>query len=112
MTIRSEGDLEAHPCSHKLRDFEKQTSTSDTTTVKKIVPKLDENGNQIYKEVEIKKGCGCKNSTVKIEIKKIPETTEIYVEESISQNQQMVICKLFGLVSIQHCLNCRTYKAK
>lgn len=112
MTIRSESDLDNNPCSYKLRDFEKTTPTGQTQMVKKIVPKLDENGNQVYKEVPIKKGCGCKNKPQTTEITKVPETMEITVEETVGNNQNMVLCKLFGTVNKTHCQNCKTYKPK
>jgi hypothetical protein len=80
--------------------------------VKKIVPKLDENGNQVYREVPIKKGCGCKNKPQTTEITRVPETMEITVEEPVGETQPMVLCKLFGTVNRSHCLNCKTYKPK
>jgi hypothetical protein len=112
MTIRSDADLENHPCAYKLKDIDKPVSNGETQLVKKIVPKLDENGNQVYKEITIKKGCGCKGKPPTSEVTRVPETMEVTVEESVGQTQPMVLCKLFGTVHKSHCLNCKTYKAK
>lgn len=120
MTLRSEQDLQSHPCAYKLKDYEKPTpATGETQKVKKILPKLDENGNQVYREVVIKKGCGCKNKkhdghqAQTTQTQKIPETIEVWVDEPVKPDaQKLVLCKLFGSVTKEHCMNCKTYKVK
>lgn len=118
MTLRSEEDLQNHPCVYKIKDYEKASpAQGENQKVKKILPKLDENGNQVYKEVIIKKGCGCKNkannASPQTTTQKIPETIEVWVDEPIKPDaQKLVLCRLFGSVTKEHCLNCKTYKAK
>ncbi len=118
MSKRTQDDLSNHPCFFKLKDFEKPV-TSEIHQVKQIVPKLDENGQQVFKEieVEVKKSCGCKNrdgtaQTEKVR-QKIPETMEVMTDVIENPDDtKMVICKLFGTVKRSHCESCHTYKAK
>lgn len=119
MAKRSQEELIVHPCYFKLKDFEKPGSLSQTQRVKKTIPKLDANGNPIYKEVEVrrKKSCGCKNKDGSLQEEtvkhQIPETEEVMVDVSMSpDDNKMVICKLYGSVKRSHCEGCHTYKVK
>jgi len=118
MAKRTQEELAAHPCFFKLRDFEKPVA-GQMQKVKQTVPKLDENGKPVFKEIEVKvkKSCGCKNKdgSAQTEMVKqqIPETMEIMVDQPVSgEDGKMIICKLFGTVKRSHCENCHTYKVK
>ena len=127
MALRSQQDLTNQPCIYKLKDFEKgavadPTIPKQTLKIKKLVPKLDEKGNIIYKTVVIpvKKGCGCKGKAQTVENveQKVPEMVEMEVNASTTptsplvapENGKYAICKLYGTVKTQLCENCKTYK--
>ena len=51
--IRDQEQLDKNPCLYKLKDFERGIPTQQSgamTTIKRQVPKLDENGNVISKQ--------------------------------------------------------------
>ena len=130
MSIRTEQDLISRPCFYKLKDFERVgpqiQSNGVTNKVKKLVPKLDSNGNVIYKTISIpikSGGCACKNkknppnnSTAGTSEQKVPEMEEVWVDapsvQQILADNKYVICKLYGTVKRILCENCKTYKAK
>jgi hypothetical protein len=91
--------------------------------VKKIMHKLDENGQPMYetRDVVVKKGCRCKkNQTEEVVQKRVPVTEEIWVEEPvkvqvekvINESEPMLICKLYGKVKKSYCQKCSTYKVR
>ena len=124
MPIRTEQDLLAFPCLYKLKDFERGIPTQQsgaTTSIKRQVPKLDENGNVIYKTVliPVKSGCGCKGKpqTTTMKEQKVPETVEQIIQVPVNQvnpseETKFAICKLYGTVKRSICQNCKTYKKK
>jgi hypothetical protein len=129
MALRTQQDLANSPCMYKLKEYNK-TAVADpaapkqTVKIKKLIPKLDENGNIIYKTVVIpvKKGCGCKGKPQTVENKeqKVPEMVEVEVDAPTTPQSSMVlpdngtyvICRLYGTVKTQLCENCKTYKTK
>lgn len=135
MVLRTQQDLQNSPCAFKLKDFEKQISDPSAPSqptavkVKKLIPKLDENGNIIYKTVKIpvKKGCGCKGKAQETEIKeqRVPEMIEVEdvamtpstqkaidTALNVDASKKYIICKLYGTVKAEMCENCKTYRAK
>jgi hypothetical protein len=122
MPIRTQQDLASNPCLYKLKDFERNISpqtNSVTNKIKKMIPKLDENGNIIYKTISIpvKKGCACKgNQKTEIQKQTVPEMVEAWVDVTTtlptSDDNKFVICKLYGTVKRSLCENCKTYKKK
>lgn len=127
MSLRTQQDLINCQCIYKLKEFDKSAiadpgAPKQTVKIKKLIPKLDENGNIVYKTVivPVKKGCGCKGKKQEIENKeqKVPEMIEIEVDASTTpQNPAIVpdagkyvICKLYGTVKTVLCENCKTYK--
>jgi len=96
---------------------------SDGSTIKKtkkVIQKIDENGQPMFtiQEVTVKKGCKCKgNQTTEIVQKKVPVTEEIWVEEVVSHQQVsvesgLIMCKLYGKVKRTFCDKCSTFKPK
>ena len=123
MAIRTDKDLLTHPCLYKLKDFERSPTTQVNTTVTKVkkqIPKLDENGNVVYKTVTIpvKSGCACKgNQTTTMKEQSVPEMVDAWVEVPANQinpanDTRFAICKLYGTVKRVICQNCKTYKKK
>jgi hypothetical protein len=124
MPIRSESDLLKSPCLYKLKDFERNVQNSNnviTNKIKQQVPKLDENGNIIYKTVliPVKSGCGCKGKpqTTTMKEQKVPEMVDTWVDipvgqQNANQDTKFAICKLYGTVKRSICENCKTYKKK
>lgn len=124
MPIRSEADLVKLPCLYKLKDFERNVQNTNnviTNKIKQQVPKLDENGNIIYKTVliPVKSGCGCKGNpqTTTMKEQKVPEMVDTWVDipvgqQNAAQDTKFVICKLYGTVKRSICENCKTYKKK
>lgn len=129
MSLRTQQDLNNNPCLFKLRDFEKAAvqdpaAPKQIVKIKKLIPKLDEKGNIIYKTViiPVKKGCGCKGKAQTVENKEqqVPEMVEVEVDAPTTPQSpsivpdagKYVICKLYGTVKIQLCENCKTYKNK
>lgn len=129
MALRTQQELADHQCIYKLKEFDKSAisdpgAPKQTVKVKKLIPKLDENGNIVYKTViiPVKKGCGCKGKKQEIENKeqKVPEMIEVEVDApTLPQNSAVltnagkyVICKLYGTVKTSLCENCKTYKSK
>ena len=122
MAMRTPDDLINHPCLYKLKDFDKAgppTTGSTINNVKKMIPKLDENGNVVYKKVTIpvSSGCACKgNKKTEYQEKLVPEMVEITEQITTTTqnnfNNQYTICKLFGTVKRSICENCKTYKRK
>lgn len=94
--------------------------------IKKVVQKLDANGEPIFeiKEVKVKKGCGCKgkNREEKIIKKRIPVTEEQWVTEEVpkmvkkeidpNKVDELIVCKLYGKVKKSYCQKCSTYKER
>jgi hypothetical protein len=130
MSLRTQQDLINHICVYKLKDFEKSAVVDpgapkaqvQTSKIKQLVPKLDANGNVIYKTViiQVKKGCGCKGTAQTVENKeqKVPDMVEIEVDSVQTPKLNLtpdpgryVICKLYGTVKSSLCENCKTYKA-
>ena len=122
--IRTQEQLEKNPCLYKLKDFERNVQNSNnviTNKIKQQVPKLDENGNVIYKTVliPVKSGCGCKGKpqTTTMKEQKVPEMVDTWVDvpaghQTASQDTKFAICKLYGTVKRSICENCKTYKKK
>ena len=116
MSLRNQDELTIHPCTFKLKDFEKPAGGQPQKVVK-VVQKVDANGNPVFKTIEVveKRGCGCggkPKQEVKVQ-KQVPDTEEVTVEEVISsEDNKLVLCKLFGTVKRSHCENCKTYKGK
>lgn len=123
-------ELQDNPCFFKIKDFDKGITSDPSTAVetlgtpikvKKLVPKLDENGKVIMKKtkVPVKKGCACKgNQKTEMVEQMIPEMEEVLVdsfirETSTSQNNgKYTLCKLYGTVRSTMCEKCKTYKKK
>lgn len=131
MPIRSAQDLQNYPCYYKLKDFERATaptlSNGVTNKIKKLVPKLDENGNVVYKTIMVpvkSGGCACKNKKTAPNAatsgtpqeQKVPEMEEVWVDMPVNgpslEENKYVICKLYGTIKRTLCENCKTYKAK
>jgi len=122
MAIRTQDDLNKFPCLYKIKDFDKSgppTNDLTITKIKRLIPKLDENGNVVYKTVviPITKGCACKgNKKVEYQEKKVADMVETWVdgtaETSSNAANQFTICKLYGTVKRSICENCKTYKKK
>lgn len=122
MSIRSQDDLKNFPCLYKLKDFEKTSTPVVTqqngTKIKKLVPKTDENGNVVYKTIQIpvkSGGCACKgNQNTQYKEQKTPEMVEVLVDAPVgispTDDNKFVICKLYGTVKRVLCENCKTYK--
>lgn len=129
MGLRTQQDLTNNVCIYKLKEFDKSSivdpaAPKQTIKIKKLIPKLDDKGNIVYKTViiPVKKGCGCKGKTQTVENKeqKVPEMVEVEVEAPalpqsnivLPDNGRYAICKLYGTVKVQLCENCKTYKTK
>jgi hypothetical protein len=138
-TIR---ELETQPCRFMLKLLPaKQTTipnpeantniqaseTPGKRKVRKIIQRVDEQGNPLMKTITIehKKGCGCKanKQTITTETKQVPDTIEVWVEEdipvieqtapippaTIQVNEKQALCKMYGTVSLAYCQRCKTY---
>ena len=112
--MRTDIDLQNSPCSFKIKEIMKE-SIAQHGKVKKMVPKLDAEGKQIYKtvETEVKQGgCSCKNKNAGEMVKvaqQVPEMTEIW-EDATANEQKFVFCKIYGQVKGSYCQSCKTYK--
>ncbi len=126
MASRSIEELALNPCKFALNEIPAQSieineNGEKVKKVKKIIHKVDENGNPMYTTVEktVKRGCGCKGKPQKTEVikKKVPVTEEVWVEEPVQNSQKsgtedMVMCKLYGRIKKSFCCKCSTYKKK
>lgn len=126
MAARTPEDLALSPCKFALNQIPAQSvevneNGQTVKKIKKLVQKLDENGQPLFeiKEQSVKRGCGCKGKKQKTEVvkKKVPVMEEIWVEESIdviqkASTEDMVVCKLYGRIKKSFCCKCSTYKKK
>jgi hypothetical protein len=125
---RTEQDLKNKPCKFCIREMDSTVIEMDedgdeVKKIKKVVQKRDANGNLMYeiKEVKKKKGCGCKGKNRKEVIvrQKVPILEEVWVEDKTPSKKRKktvpdnrILCKLYGKVKKNFCLQCSTYKAK
>jgi hypothetical protein len=118
-------DLSKNPCRFEMQNIpatpvEKKSDGTYIKKIKKKVPRLDANGNQMFeiKKVE-KKGCGCKGGgATKIVEQKVMLFDEIYEDVPLEDTKHatvpadMVLCRIYGKVKKDFCRRCSTYKAK
>jgi len=111
---RTDADLQASPCNFKIKEIVAESNTP-VGKVRKLVPKKDENGNQVYKTIDVpvkQGGCSCKNKnagqTTMVK-QQVAETVEVW-EDGPSTETKKVFCKIYGQVKGSYCQGCRTYK--